>query len=109
MRFLYCRSVLLVKHAQLSSDTQMIYINVTAFILNCLYLIFYSLYSEDLTEAVIKPMSMGAVVLVAMFNYIKFEDPEYVKWRYGFITTSFMVTLLAVPLLDLVSLQKTRT
>lgn len=89
-------------YAVMLSDSLMLQINIIALSLNCTYLTFYMMYSEDLVNDVLKPLAMGVALIAVMFSYSKSEDPELIKLRYGIITTTFMLVLLTLPLLKLV-------
>lgn len=84
------------------NDQLMAQLNIAALILNSLYLMFYTIYAKSVRNEVLKPLSLGVVVIAIMFNYIHFEDPELVRWRYALITSTIMLVLLALPLFDVV-------
>lgn len=93
----------MMKYANMTDDWLMFQINTVALVLNALYITFYMLYTEDQFNEVLKQLAIGVAVIAIMFNYSKYEDQEVVKWRYGVITTIFMLILLALPLFELVN------
>lgn len=92
----------MLEYAFMTTDTLMIQVNGLALVLHCIYLVFYAVYSQDILNEVLKPLGMGVLLLIGMFSYAFYEDPELVKWRYAFLTTVLMLTMLGVPLLELV-------
>lgn len=83
----------------------MLEINVLALVLNSLYLLVFIKYTENFSEEVLKPLTIGAVFLGVMFIYTLFEDPDLLEWRFALITATLMLITLALPILNVVRLK----
>lgn len=94
-------------YATMLSESLLLLINGIALILNCIYLTFYMMYSNDLVNEVLRPLGVGVALIAAMFSYSKYEDPQTIKVHYGIIMSIFMIVLISLPLLKLVSLTDT--
>ncbi|KAJ8946984.1 hypothetical protein NQ318_019065, partial [Aromia moschata] len=52
----------------------------------------------DKYNEVFKPLGIGFVVISMFVGYALIEDPKNLEYRYGFLVTALMMTLIASPL-----------
>ena len=90
------------------NDSTMLIVNAAAIVLNVLYTLFYTTYSQDKITEIFKPLSYGIALVAILFGYIALEDPSVVEDRYGLIITVLLLSLIASPLAELGDILKTK-
>lgn len=81
----------------------MFQVNMAAIILNLIYAVCYFIYCKDKWEEIYKPSLRGIGLIIALFTYIRWEDPDKLEFRYGLIVTILMLLLMGSPLMEIVS------
>lgn len=79
-------------------------VNFVGLFLNMGYNVFYFLWSDKESRIEFgKSCAKAIAFLIVLISYVIMEDPEKLEFRFGIIVTIFMFTLIASPLLNVVS------
>lgn len=99
----FSSGLLMLKYSFILDDNVMLYVNISAIVLNVLYLLFYYVYAR-VRRDLFKSMSVGAGVIGVMLGYAFLERPDRLEYRFGLVVTVLMLLLLGSPLFEVVSL-----
>uniref|UniRef100_A0A1B6BYL0 Sugar transporter SWEET n=1 Tax=Clastoptera arizonana TaxID=38151 RepID=A0A1B6BYL0_9HEMI len=100
-------SILMLQHGMILNDPTMIPVNIFGFGLNLCYLLCYYFYCEE-KGPFFTTLAKAVGFIAIMVGYAKYEKPDLVEFRFGFIVTIIMLALIGFPLLSLGEIIKTK-
>lgn len=93
--------ILVLKYAIMLQDKAMFQVNMAAIILNMIYLICYYIYCKYKWNDFYKPCLRGVGLIVAVYMYLRWEEPSKLEFRYGLLVTILMLLLMGSPLIEI--------
>lgn len=99
-------SVLGLKFAALIHDSTTYYLYLASIFLQSIYIFIHWVYSDDRKTEIYSPLIYSSFTIGTCYGYAALEDPAKVEFRYGLMLTAFILTVLAIPLKNLVCCQK---
>ncbi|XP_008554953.1 sugar transporter SWEET1 [Microplitis demolitor] len=100
--------MLMFQYAFILNDPAMIKVNMFGLTTSILYVTVFYLYSPNKTammKLIAKTLGLASIFLA----YAKFENPEYIEFRYGLLTTVLLLMLIGTPLMNLGQVIKTKS